>query len=77
MTGTGTSWFRPDYSLFGTETDGTGLFGYKNFSAHFLSVTGFFLCAWSMASPKNGESICSRGFCLWLLPSHAAPAPLF
>ncbi|WP_302592999.1 hypothetical protein, partial [uncultured Akkermansia sp.] len=33
MAGTGASWFRPDYSLFGTETDGTGLFGYKNFSA--------------------------------------------
>lgn len=53
MAGTGASWFRPDYSLFGTETDGTGLFGYKNFSAHFLSITGFFLCAWSMASLKK------------------------
>ncbi|WP_300775779.1 hypothetical protein, partial [uncultured Akkermansia sp.] len=50
MTGTESSWFRPDYSLFGSEIRNIGLFGYKNFSAHFLSVTGFFLCAYSMAS---------------------------
>ena len=37
MTGTEASWFRPDYSLFGTELRNIGLFGYKNFSAHFLS----------------------------------------
>lgn len=53
MTGTEASWFRPDYSLFGTEVHNTGLFGYKNFSAHFLSVTGFFLCAYSMASARK------------------------
>lgn len=53
MTGADASWFRPDYSLFGTEIHGTGLFGYKNFSAHFLSVTGFFLCAYSMASARK------------------------
>ena len=53
MTGTEASWFRPDYSLFGTELRNIGLFGYKNFSAHFLSVTGFFLCAYSMASARK------------------------
>lgn len=53
MTGTEASWFRPDYSLFGTEIRNIGLFGYKNFSAHFLSVTGFFLCAYSMASARK------------------------
>lgn len=53
MTGTAASWFRPDYSLFGTELHNIGLFGYKNFSAHFLSVTGFFLCAYSMASARK------------------------
>lgn len=53
MTGTEASWFRPDYSLFGTEVRNIGLFGYKNFSAHFLSVTGFFLCAYSMASARK------------------------
>ncbi|WP_343028639.1 hypothetical protein, partial [Akkermansia muciniphila] len=35
ITGTEASWFRPDYSLFGTEIRNIGLFGYKNFSAHF------------------------------------------
>ena len=44
MTGTEASWFRPDYSLFGTELHNIGLFGYKNFSAHFLSITGIFPC---------------------------------
>lgn len=53
MTGTEASWFRPDYSLFGTELHNIGLFGYKNFSAHFLSITGFFLCAYSMASSRK------------------------
>ena len=53
ITGTEASWFRPDYSLFGTEIHNIGLFGYKNFSAHFLSVTGFFLCAYSMASARK------------------------
>ncbi|WP_186438964.1 O-antigen ligase family protein [Akkermansia muciniphila] len=53
ITGTEASWFRPDYSLFGTEIRNIGLFGYKNFSAHFLSVTGFFLCAYSMASARK------------------------
>lgn len=53
MTGTEASWFRPDYSLFGTELRNIGLFGYKNFSAHFLTVTGFFLCAYSMASARK------------------------
>ena len=53
MTGTESSWFRPDYSLFGSEIRNIGLFGYKNFSAHFLSVTGFFLCAYSMASARK------------------------
>lgn len=53
MTGTEASWFRPDYSLFGTELRNIGLFGYKNFSAHFLTITGFFLCAYSMASARK------------------------
>ena len=53
ITGTEASWFRPDYSLFGTEIHNIGLFGYKNFSAHFRSVTGFVLCAYSMASARK------------------------
>ncbi|WMB15384.1 O-antigen ligase family protein [Akkermansia muciniphila] len=53
ITGTESSWFRPDYSLFGSEIRNIGLFGYKNFSAHFLSVTGFFLCSYSMASARK------------------------
>lgn len=53
MTETAASWFRPDYSLFGTEIHNIGLFGYKNFSAHFLTVTGFFLCARSMAGARK------------------------
>lgn len=53
IVGSDSSWFRPNYSLFGTEIHNIGLFGYKNFSAHFLSITGFFLCAYSMASAKK------------------------
>lgn len=53
MAETASSWFRPNYSLFGTEIHNTGLFGYKNFSAHFLTVTGFFLCAYSMAGARK------------------------
>lgn len=53
VAGTEASWFRPEYSLFGTETHCIGLFGYKNFSSHFLSITGFFLCAYSMARTRK------------------------
>lgn len=67
MTGTEASWFRPDYSLFGTEIRNTGLFGYKNFSAHFLSVTGFFLCAYSMASSRKWGISLFTGLALILI----------
>lgn len=67
MTGTEASWFRPDYSLFGTEIHNTGLFGYKNFSAHFLSVTGFFLCAYSMASSRKWGISLFTGLALILI----------
>lgn len=67
MTGTEASWFRPDYSLFGTEIRNTGLFGYKNFSAHFLSVTGFFLCAYSMASARKWGISLFTGLALILI----------
>lgn len=67
MTGTEASWFRPDYSLFGTEIHNTGLFGYKNFSAHFLSVTGFFLCAYSMASARKWGISLFTGLALILI----------
>lgn len=67
VTGTEASWFRPDYSLFGTELRNIGLFGYKNFSAHFLSVTGFFLCAYSMASPRKWGAGLFTGLALILV----------
>lgn len=67
VTGTEASWFRPDYSLFGTEFRNIGLFGYKNFSAHFLSVTGFFLCAYSMASPRKWGAGLFTGLALILV----------
>lgn len=67
MTGTEASWFRPDYSLFGTELRNIGLFGYKNFSAHFLSVTGFFLCAYSMASARKWSISLFTGLALVLV----------
>lgn len=67
LTGTEASWFRPDYSLFGTELRNIGLFGYKNFSAHFLSVTGFFLCAYSMASARKWGAALFTGLALILV----------
>ncbi|MCD8064643.1 O-antigen ligase family protein [Akkermansia sp.] len=67
ITGTEASWFRPDYSLFGTELRNIGLFGYKNFSAHFLSVTGFFLCAYSMASARKWGISLFTGLALVLI----------
>ena len=67
ITGTEASWFRPDYSLFGTELRNIGLFGYKNFSAHFLSVTGFFLCAYSMASARKWSISLFTGLALILI----------
>lgn len=67
ITGTEASWFRPDYSLFGTEIHNIGLFGYKNFSAHFLSVTGFFLCAYSMASARKWGILLFTGVVLILV----------
>lgn len=67
ITGTEASWFRPDYSLFGTEIRNIGLFGYKNFSAHFLSVTGFFLCAYSMASARKWDIRLFTGLALILV----------
>lgn len=67
LTGTEASWFRPDYSLFGTELRNIGLFGYKNFSAHFLSVTGFFLCAYSMASARKWGTALFTGLALILV----------
>lgn len=67
VTGTEASWFRPDYSLFGTELRNIGLFGYKNFSAHLLSVTGFFLCAYSMASPRKWSAGLFTGLALILV----------
>lgn len=67
LTETPASWFRPDYSLFGTEIRNIGLFGYKNFSAHFLSVTGFFLCAYSMASARKWGLTLFTGLALVLV----------
>lgn len=67
VTGTEASWFRPDYSLFGTELRNIGLFGYKNFSAHFLSITGFFLCAYSMASARKWGAPLFTGLALILV----------
>ncbi|WP_354832880.1 O-antigen ligase family protein [Akkermansia muciniphila] len=67
LTGTEASWFRPDYSLFGTELRNIGLFGYKNFSAHFLSVTGFFLCAYSVASARKWGAALFTGLALILV----------
>lgn len=52
ITGTEASWFRPDYSLFGTEIRNIGLFGYKIFRP-FPVRHRFFLCAYSMASARK------------------------
>lgn len=61
------SWFRPDFALSGTEINNIGLFGYKNFCGHFFSITGFFLCSYSLASPKKWGAYLILGLVLVIL----------
>ncbi len=53
FTGDFSSVFRPDYSLSGQEISNIGLFGYKNFSCHWMCICGFFLSAWCLAKEKK------------------------
>ena len=75
ITGTEASWFRPDYSLFGTEIRNIGLFGYKNFPPISCPSPVFSFAHTAWLPPENGASACSRDWRSSSFPSRAARGP--
>ena len=75
ITGTEASWFRPDYSLFGTEIRNIGLFGYKIFPPISCPSPVFSFAHTAWLPPENGASACSRDWRSSSFPSRAARDP--